>query len=156
MSSSVLLTNLINRVQPILRYNLGDRVTFRPDACPCGSPFPAIRVDGRTDEIMRLQNAVGEWVPVLPLAIWAVIKQSHKVQRFQVIQTGRESLKIRLEPHEDTPAAEAWADVQAQVQPYLSGLGLPHVQLELAEEPPMRDARSGKFRHVWSEFKAVE
>ena len=152
-SSSVLLTNLINRVQPILRYNLGDRVTFWPDACPCRSPLPAIRVDGRTDEILRFQSAGGELVPVLPLALWAVIKQSHAVQRFQAIQTGRQALKVRVEPCEGISREAAWADVQAQVRPFFSNLGLSGVGLNLAEEPPMRDARSGKFRHVWSEFK---
>lgn len=45
-SETVLLTNLANRVQPILRYDLGDRVLARPDPCPCGSPLPAIRVRG--------------------------------------------------------------------------------------------------------------
>ena len=152
-SSSVLLTNLINRVQPILRYNLGDRITLRPEPCPCGSPFPAIRVEGRTDEILRMRSANDETVPVLPLALWATIKQSHKVQRFQVIQTGQDSLKIRLEPQPGISCQDAWDDVQAQVRLYLAGLNLAGMRLELAEEPPMRDVRSGKFRHVWSEIK---
>lgn len=46
-SHTVLLTNLINRVQPILRYDLGDSVLMRPDPCPCGSPLPSFRVVGR-------------------------------------------------------------------------------------------------------------
>ncbi len=152
-SSSVLLTNLINHVQPILRYNLGDRITLRPEPCPCGNPFPAIRVEGRTDEILRMRGANDELVPVLPLALWATIKQSHAVQRFQVIQTGQDSLKIRLEPQPGISCQDAWDDVQAQVRPYLAGLNLARVRLELAEEPPMRDARSGKFRHVWSDLQ---
>ncbi len=40
-SHTVLLTNLANRVQPIIRYDLGDSVTARPDPCPCGNPLPA-------------------------------------------------------------------------------------------------------------------
>ena len=47
-SHTVLMTNLANRVQPLIRYDQGDSVTLRPDACPCGSPLPAIRVVGRT------------------------------------------------------------------------------------------------------------
>lgn len=39
-SHTVLLTNLANRVQPIVRYDLGDSVIERPDPCPCGSPLP--------------------------------------------------------------------------------------------------------------------
>ena len=37
-SHTVLLTNLANRVQPIIRYDLGDTVLARPDPCPCGNP----------------------------------------------------------------------------------------------------------------------
>ncbi len=55
-SASVLLTNLANRVQPLVRYELGDSVTFVSKPCPCGSPLPVIRVDGRRDEILRLRD----------------------------------------------------------------------------------------------------
>src|SRR5207248_4898353 len=34
-SHTVLISNLANRVQPILRYDLGDSVVLRPDPCPC-------------------------------------------------------------------------------------------------------------------------
>jgi phenylacetate-CoA ligase len=30
------LINLANRVQPLIRYDLGDRATVSPEACPCG------------------------------------------------------------------------------------------------------------------------
>ena len=39
-SHSTLLTNLANRVQPIIRYDLGDSITMLPTRCPCGSPLP--------------------------------------------------------------------------------------------------------------------
>ena len=152
-SHTVLLTNLINHVQPILRYNLGDRITVRADACPCGSPFPAIRVEGRTDEILRMRAADGQAVPILPLALWATIKQVHGVQRFQVIQTSPAELKIRMEPVVESERGEVWEAVQAQVKQYLAVQGLPDAQLLLANEAPLRDPKSGKYRHVWSEDK---
>lgn len=159
-SHSVLLTNLVNRIQPIIRYNLGDRITLRPDACPCGSLFPAIRVDGRTDEILHLQGATGESVPVLPLALWAVVKGTPGVQRFQIVQVGPAKLKIRLETADDGQPASAsrsqsWEQVKANVRAFLEQQHLPGVEVTLAEEPPVRDSRSGKFRHVWSEVPKI-
>ena len=68
-SHTVLLTNLANRVQPLIRYDLGDSVLARPDPCPCGNPLPAIRVAGRCDDVLRLLAADGHAVTVLPLAI---------------------------------------------------------------------------------------
>jgi phenylacetate-coenzyme A ligase PaaK-like adenylate-forming protein len=58
LSHAVLVTNLANRVQPIVRYKMGDRVTISPDTCPCGSPFPVIHVIGRTDEILSFPSAI--------------------------------------------------------------------------------------------------
>ena len=43
-SHTVLISNLANRVQPVLRCDLGESVLQRPDPCPCGNPLPAIRV----------------------------------------------------------------------------------------------------------------
>lgn len=150
-SHTVLITNLINRIQPIIRYNLGDRITVRPDACPCGSPFPAIRVDGRTDEVLHLRAENGQVVPVLPLAIWAVIKETPGVLRFQVIQVGPAALSIRLEASEADDQKIVWEAVQQRLQPFLTNHRLPNVTITLATDPPMRDPKSGKFRHVWAE-----
>ncbi len=58
-SHTVLLTNLANRIQPLIRYDLGDSVLMRPDSCPCGSSLPAIRVAGRHDDVLRLKAADG-------------------------------------------------------------------------------------------------
>ena len=52
LSDTVLITNLANRIQPILRYDLGDSVLQRLDPCPCGDPRPAIRVQGRAADLL--------------------------------------------------------------------------------------------------------
>ncbi len=67
-SHTVLVTNLANRVQPILRYNLGDSVLQRPEPCPCGNPLPAIRVWGRTADLLTFPTPSGQSVTLTPLA----------------------------------------------------------------------------------------
>ena len=52
LSHTVLLTNLANSVQPIVRYDLGDRVRAATARCACGSPLPAIQVEGRCDDVV--------------------------------------------------------------------------------------------------------
>ena len=37
-SHSMLLTNLANHVQPLIRYDLGDSLRIEPEPCACGSP----------------------------------------------------------------------------------------------------------------------
>ena len=155
-SQSVLLTNLANHAQPILRYNLGDRILVNPEQCPCGSSLPAMRVDGRTDDILRFTAADGTQVPVLPLALWSVMKETPGVQRFQAIQTAADQLTVRLETKPTADRQEVWPTLQKRMHTYLTRQGLSNVQLALAVELPVRDPRSGKFRHVWVESQEKE
>jgi phenylacetate-coenzyme A ligase PaaK-like adenylate-forming protein len=64
----VLLTNLWNRVQPLIRYELADAVTLAPGANPTGRPFARIaEVGGRTADILRLPGLAGGTVAVHPM-----------------------------------------------------------------------------------------
>jgi phenylacetate-coenzyme A ligase PaaK-like adenylate-forming protein len=113
--------------------------------------LPAIRVDGRTDDILRFARLDGTLIPVLPLALWSVMKETPGVQRFQAIQIAPDRLKVRLETKSAADAETIWAALQQRVKDYLSRQGLGYVAVEHAPEPPERDPRSGKYRHVWAE-----
>lgn len=148
-SSAVLLTNLTNRVQPIIRYEMGDRITVNPELCACGSPLPAIRVEGRTDDVLRLVSSDGTVIPILPLALWSVLKETNGVSRFQVIQTAPTQLEIRLEAKNATESDQVWHTLSERVQSFLASQHLGNVGLVRAPQAPERNAKSGKFRHIW-------
>ncbi len=147
-SPTVLLTNLANRVQPIIRYDLGDRVLVRPDPCPCGSPFPAIRVEGRRDDIMYLPAADGRMVPVSPLVLGAVAEETPGVRRFQIVQVDPRTLRVRLETEVGADRDRTWKELHSRLYEYLVAQGVPSVKGELALEGPQRDPLSGKYRQV--------
>jgi phenylacetate-coenzyme A ligase PaaK-like adenylate-forming protein len=147
-SHTVLLTNLAGRLQPIIRYDLGDSVLARPDPCPCGSPFPAIRVDGRRDDVLHLYAPDGRTVAVLPLAIGAALESAHGVRRGQIVQTGPSTVRLRLEPEPGSRTEEVWAAVLGNLHAYLADQGLANVTLVRADEPPVQSPTSGKFRQV--------
>lgn len=151
LSDRLLITNLANRVMPIIRYELGDRVTISPDPCECGITLPVTKVEGRTDEILRFKSAAGQSIPVLPLALWSVLKETPGVLKFQAIQTARDTLSIRLEPKHVEETEQVWKRVHANAEAYLKKQGLDNVCIVRATEPPMRDPKSGKFRNVWAE-----
>ena len=154
-SHTVLVTNLANRVQPVIRYDLGDSVTVLPEHCPCGSPLPVIRVEGRTDHILGFPLADGQTIHLLPLALSTVVEETPGVRRCQLIQTGPATLTVRLEAVMAGQTDAVWQVVEPRLHTYLSTQGLASVTIERASEPPQRDPRSGKFRHVWSEWTAV-
>jgi phenylacetate-coenzyme A ligase PaaK-like adenylate-forming protein len=151
-SSTVLLTNLANRVQPLIRYDLGDSITVSPEPCPCGSPLPAIRVEGRQDEILSIRTQDGKVIPLLPMAVATVVEETPGVHRFQVIQTAPATLRIRLAVAPGEDPQRVWDMVTRRLQDYLSAQGAPMVTLDRASEPPSRDPTSGKFRQVWQDM----
>jgi phenylacetate-coenzyme A ligase PaaK-like adenylate-forming protein len=151
LSDRLLITNLANRVMPIIRYELGDRVSFSPELCGCGITLPVVNVEGRTDEILRFKLSNGQSIPVLPLALWSVLKETHGVLKFQAIQTAPDELKIRLESKCTEESDDVWNRVYVNARDYLTKQGLDNVRIFRASEPPMRDPKSGKFRNVWVE-----
>lgn len=147
-SHTVLLTNLANRVQPIIRYDLGDSVLERPDPCPCGSPLPAIRVVGRRDDILRFIGADGSVVRIVPLAISGVVDETPGVHRSQLVQTDSATVRVRLELNAGADEGKVWRDVAANLRGYLAQQGVADVDVVRASEPPEQSARFGKFRQV--------
>ncbi|MDO8690970.1 MAG: AMP-binding protein [Dehalococcoidia bacterium] len=150
-SKTALLTNLMNNVQPIIRYDLGDSITLDPNPCPCGSTPPVIRVEGRQDEILYFRAEDRRPVPVLPMAIAAVVEETSGVYRYQIVQSTPATVKVRLEATAGTETTAVWRVVSANLRSYLAAQGLPWVAVERAKEPPQSDPASGKFRQVWAE-----
>jgi phenylacetate-CoA ligase len=149
VSHTVLLTNLANRVQPIIRYDVGDRVLLKPGPCACGNPAPALRVQGRASEVLTFpddDDGRGR-IAVPPLALESVIDSAAGVELFQVVQTAPTGLQVRLLPAAGADSDQVWAAVLSGVTGLLGDLGLGHVAVERAPEPPQQST-GGKYRTV--------
>jgi phenylacetate-coenzyme A ligase PaaK-like adenylate-forming protein len=142
-SYTTLLTNLANRVQPLIRYDLGDSITVLP-SCPCGSSFPAIRVEGRHDDVLHVTNRDGQSTALLPLVLTTVIEDQAGVSDFQLTQTGLRSMRVAL--GRDCQAAQE--RVRAALGAFLDRNGLEHVAIEVGALAPERSAVSGKLRRI--------
>lgn len=153
LSHAVLVTNLANRVQPIIRYKMDDRVTISSISCPCGSPFPVIHVIGRTDEILSFPTQQGATVQILPLAILTVAEETPGVYSCQIIQTEPLKLKVRLAMKETREEQIVWEALQARLMTFLAEQGVANVTIVKAPEPPQLHPKSGKFQQVWTEVK---
>ena len=82
----MLISNLVSRVTPFLRYDLGDSVLMRPDPCTCGSPLPAFRVQGRAADTLDLRTASGALVRLSPSPLCHDIDRTPQVGQYQVEQ----------------------------------------------------------------------
>jgi phenylacetate-coenzyme A ligase PaaK-like adenylate-forming protein len=145
LSHTVLLTNLANAVQPLVRYDLGDSVRMKAGPCACGSPLPAIQVEGRSDDVVALRARDGTLTHLVPLALTTVVEDAADVHRFQVVQTAPDALALRLT---DTDRARAGATAVAALRAYLDRHALAHVDIVLEAGEPRPEHRGGKLRQV--------
>jgi len=147
LSHTTLLTNLANWVQPIIRYDLGDRIVALPVPCACGSPLPALRIEGRSDTMVALKSASGDMVRLPPLALETVVEEAAGERRFQIAQKAPDRLAMRLEA--SAPEAKrVWKRASQRLRQYLDAQKLANVRLELDRAPPRLDERSGKLHSV--------
>ncbi|GAB6498996.1 MULTISPECIES: phenylacetate--CoA ligase family protein [Bacillaceae] len=151
-SHSVLITNLANRIQPLIRYELTDRVIMSPEPCKCGRPFPVVQVEGRTDDILKFSASNGQIVHTLPLALKTIVEEIQGVRRFQLIQTAPDQLTVRLEVDEG-PRDQVWENVREALLDYFATQGLTNLSIEKSDELPQRHPKSGKYQHVRIDYR---
>ena len=85
-SAKVYLTNLFNRVLPLIRYELEDEMTFLDEPCPCGSAHRRIDdIQGRLDDSFRY----GDGVQVHPHLFRSTLGRQRNIVEYQVRQTER-------------------------------------------------------------------
>jgi phenylacetate-coenzyme A ligase PaaK-like adenylate-forming protein len=80
--AKLLVSVLFSRTQPLIRYELSDRVAAAPGMCPDGLPFGLIAgIQGREEEVLSLNgvlvhpNVFHAALEPLPLTGWQVIEE---------------------------------------------------------------------------------
>ncbi|WPH16951.1 phenylacetate--CoA ligase family protein [Variovorax paradoxus] len=148
--STTLLTNLANHVQPLIRYDLGDRVTLLASRCACGSRLPAIEVEGRDDDTLVFRGARGAPpVKIVPLAVSTVLEEEAGLFDFQLVQQACGELLLR--------SGRSGADAQAALEKagrmlrdFLAAQGAGDVRVQCRAGESGCCGRSGKTRRVVS------
>lgn len=146
-SCTTLLTNLANHVQPLLRYELTDRVRFVPEPCRCGCALPVIEVQGRSDDVLTLAAAGGGTVQLLPLAVEAAIEEAADVTHFQLLHRQPGVLELRLRP-DGGDQRSAFLRCQHALQAFLSLQGALPLDIVQGDAEPLQQRGSGKLRRV--------
>jgi phenylacetate-CoA ligase len=76
-------THLRRQASPLLRYRSGDLAQVWSSPCACGRSEPRIRIDGRRDDMLRVQA-----VNVYPQAIGAILDADTRLGRHCVVAEG--------------------------------------------------------------------
>lgn len=150
-SHTTLLTHLAQFAQPLIRYDLGDRLTVAPDRCDCGTALPVIEVLGRCDDALQLTGPHGRPVTLLPLALTTVLEDDARLFEFQLQQRDAHTLVLRLPL--PAAAAESLTDVAlargcAALRAFCDRQGLHGIHLLGESGPLQQHGRSGKTCRV--------
>jgi len=147
LSQSVLITHLGNFVQPLIRYDLGDRIRMPARRCGCGSPFPLIEVQGRHDDVLRMQGRDGKPVTLLPLALTTVVEDDAQVFDFQLQQRDARTLVLKLASSGDLAAHEQLRCRHA-LEDFATRQGLAPISVIARTGQHLVHGRSGKLPRV--------
>lgn len=134
-SAAVLVTNLENHLQPLIRYELTDVLT----AAPQGDGHLRARVRGRSDEVFRYPGAT-----LHPHVVRSVLVRSPDVAEYQVHQTPA-GIAVTLVPAQ--PGVRVDEDVLAErLADALAAAGLPRPEVDVTSRAALdRDPQTGKL-----------
>jgi phenylacetate-CoA ligase len=100
----VLVTNLVNLAQPLIRYEITDAVTLADGPGPAGRPYRRIAaVEGRSAEVLHLPARGGGEAAVHPSALGAAFAGFPAVRQYQFVYDG-DGLQARVVLAPDAPA----------------------------------------------------
>lgn len=136
-SDKVLITNLFNDLQPLIRYELNDSFTEQPDATQHGHLRVTVR--GRADDILRYGQA-----EIHPLALRSILLAQPDVLDYQVRQTAR-GVAVHVLLNRGTGVAGLRGQLCAALA--RAGVTDPEVTVDAVASLP-RNAETGKLRRV--------
>jgi phenylacetate-CoA ligase len=140
VGSRLLVTNLFNRTQPLIRFEVTDLVAVEPEPCTCGRSLMRLRsLEGRAEDVLSLGG-----VHVHPLQ-FGLVTADPDVREFQVVQQG-DSLRLRVALRNGATGAPA--RLQARVGARLEELGVARPSVEVETVEALERSAAGKLQVV--------
>jgi phenylacetate-CoA ligase len=149
----IVLTNLYNRCQPLIRYEMHDIAVYSEEECDCGLPFPILKnIYGRQEETIWIENEKGD-----PDVIHPMVFVEFFVSGLRRLQVHYEKLnKIRLLVVGKGNPDQIRKAVEDRMNTILSGKNLQdvvEVNVEMVDSI-LPDKKTGKTKTVISHVQS--
>jgi phenylacetate-CoA ligase len=154
----ILLTSLVGRTQPLIRYVISDLVTIRPEPCPCGRPYRVVAgIEGRNDDILRLVSRDGAEIVVHPLVLRSPMAAVPGVREYRILHDER-GFHVRVAVRPGFRVDDTTAAIRRGLRDAITALGAeePDVSVDVVER--IEDGRdsAGKFRLIESRVGSIQ
>lgn len=135
----LVVTELVNYGQPLLRYELGDRGVPGDRACPCGRGLPLMeQVTGRTADFLRAEG--GYRVQGISI-IENTLTKLPGIRQMQIVQEEPLRLRVHLVP------GPGWGpEVAAELEATLRGILGQGMAIDLLPGERIPQEKNGKYR----------
>lgn len=128
--AKLLVTVLFSRTQPLIRYEMSDRVALGAESCDCGLPFALLSsIEGRAEDILQLPTPLGSTISVHPNVFHRVLEPL-PAREWQVVQEPERLRVLVVEPHADLALESVRREVEASLR--AAGVAPPPIAVELA------------------------
>ena len=120
------LTNFLYQLQPLIRYEISDRIALSPPGCPCGSPFSLIRtMEGRNEDSVTMHRPDGSEVRIPPLAFTLAVEDLPGVVEHEFsFREGLAPIEVRIRPAPEVSPNELEQTIQSAIARLLDGFGV--------------------------------
>ncbi|HZT43003.1 MAG TPA: hypothetical protein VFA07_12620 [Chthonomonadaceae bacterium] len=148
VEGEIIVTSLINRAMPLIRYRIGDRGILSDRPCSCGRPGPMFQqVTGRMMDVFRTRE--GKIIPAeYFIHMIGVVLNKGAIRKFQLVQKDYDLVRLQIVKSGEI-AADSLEDIAGKIR-LVMGKDC-RVETELvADIPPLP---SGKYRYTLSEIE---
>ena len=138
----LLVTSLLNRVQPLIRLEVSDVVTLATGTCVCRRTLARLQaIEGRADDVLRLGG-----VAVTPIQ-FVLLSADVDVREFQVVREGA-GLRVRVALRAGVDAPAACERLRYGLSSRLASLGVPDPRVAVEACGEIERPPSGKLQLV--------
>ena len=137
-SAGILVTDLSNFVQPIIRYYVSDSVRVRREKFDC-YPLPVMEIRGRSWESFEIG---GKSFTTKGLEVKA--KFCEGLCGYQFLQTSENAMEVRGVVAAGFEKSEVLGQLAEALTGYFADAGCEDTVVTFSEEPPLHNARGGK------------
>lgn len=149
-SDGVLVTNLANLVQPVIRYRMSDTVTMHSGPCGCGLPFPYVEMNGRAEEVFEFRTK-DRAARISASILYIAALDVPGCKSTQLIQKAPDKLELRVQVLDGFDRETAENEMLQKLKHILDGAGLHGIGITVTYGEPYR-TKGGKVRFGYKDF----
>lgn len=138
LSDGILVTDLTNFVQPIIRYYVNDKVKVERISDDTVR-FPVLQIQGRVNDIFKICGQ-----PFTTSGIDSITELFPGIVDFQFVQVADDELQLRAVTDAAMDAKEVLKGAAKELEDYFRTHGCPDAKVSYSLEPLIKKERGGK------------